>query len=84
LALLSGVFIDPRTFWLAPVGLLWFWIGPALFDPGPLTASLGARIGESIETVLQLAVNTLSFIRVGAFALAHAGLASAVTGLAFA
>lgn len=84
LALLSGVFIDPRTFWLAPVGLLWFWIGPALFDPGPLTASLGARIGESIETVLQLAVNTLSFMRVGAFALAHAGLASAVTGLAFA
>ncbi|MBF0611209.1 MAG: hypothetical protein HQL55_08795 [Magnetococcales bacterium] len=34
------------------------------------------------ETLMQLAVNTLSFSRVGAFALAHAGLSQAVVALA--
>ena len=52
---------------------------------------LAARIGdhtvadaiaELVETLLQLFVNTLSFLRVGAFALAHAGLASAIVALA--
>ena len=32
--------------------------------------------------MLQLLVNTVSFVRVGAFALAHAGLCAAVIGLA--
>ena len=32
--------------------------------------------------MLQLAVNTISFVRVGAFALAHCGLCSAVVGMA--
>jgi V/A-type H+-transporting ATPase subunit I len=31
-----------------------------------------------LESVLQLLINTISFIRVGAFALAHAGLSLAV------
>ncbi|MBF0283217.1 MAG: ATPase [Magnetococcales bacterium] len=39
-------------------------------------------LGHLPETLLQLAVNTLSFSRVGAFALAHAGLAQAVVALA--
>jgi V/A-type H+-transporting ATPase subunit I len=37
---------------------------------------------ELLEAGFQLGVNTLSFARVGAFALAHAGLASAVISLA--
>jgi V/A-type H+/Na+-transporting ATPase subunit I len=32
--------------------------------------------------MLQIAVNTVSFVRVGAFALAHAGLSAAVIGMA--
>ena len=32
--------------------------------------------------MLQLGVNTVSFVRVGAFALAHAGLCTAVVGIA--
>jgi V/A-type H+-transporting ATPase subunit I len=32
--------------------------------------------------MLQLGVNTVSFVRVGAFALAHAGLCTAVVGMA--
>lgn len=39
-------------------------------------------LGELAERGVQLAINTLSFARVGAFALAHAGLASAVVALA--
>ncbi|ARE40984.1 V-type ATP synthase subunit I [Rhodovulum sp. P5] len=38
--------------------------------------------GEMVEAVLQLMVNTVSFARAGAFALAHAGLSVAVVGLA--
>jgi len=48
---------------------------------GPLRAALAA-LGQLIEHTLQLLINTLSFARVGAFALAHAGLSSAVVALA--
>lgn len=41
-----------------------------------------ASFGELLENTLQLLLNTLSFVRVGAFALAHAGLSSAVFALA--
>ncbi len=47
---------------------------------GPI-ALVGA-LGELLEALMQLIVNTLSFIRVGAFALAHAGLSLAVISLA--
>jgi V/A-type H+-transporting ATPase subunit I len=41
-----------------------------------------AAIGVLVEHTLQLLVNTLSFVRVGAFALAHAGLSTAILSLA--
>jgi V/A-type H+-transporting ATPase subunit I len=41
-----------------------------------------SALGELIENTMQLLLNTLSFVRVGAFALAHAGLSSAVFALA--
>ena len=40
-----------------------------------------AAIAELAERTLQILINTLSFSRVGAFALAHAGLSSAVVAL---
>jgi V/A-type H+-transporting ATPase subunit I len=66
---------------IAAFGALWFVLAPAL---GSASAwrRLPARAGELLERMLQLAVNTLSFIRVGAFALAHAGLSLAVAALA--
>ena len=39
-------------------------------------------LGELVERSMQILINTLSFARVGAFALAHAGLSSAVVALA--
>jgi len=45
-------------------------------------AAPAAALGRLVEEGQRLVVNTLSFARVGAFALAHAGLASAVVTLA--
>ena len=42
----------------------------------------GEAFTELFESIFQILVNTLSFVRVGAFALAHAGLSLAVVGLA--
>ncbi len=39
-------------------------------------------VAQLLETLAQLAINTLSFVRLGAFALAHAGLGTAVMSLA--
>jgi V/A-type H+-transporting ATPase subunit I len=44
--------------------------------------ALAPAAGHVFEQIFQLAVNTLSFTRVGAFALAHAGLSSAIVALA--
>ena len=40
-----------------------------------------ASIGELVEKLVQISINTLSFVRVGAFALAHAGLSSALVSM---
>jgi V/A-type H+/Na+-transporting ATPase subunit I len=79
LGLLAG-FFRPAGLLAAAVGVLWFCIGHALIERR-LAAALGA-VGEAIEKTLQILINTLSFARVGAFALAHAGLSSAVVTLA--
>ncbi len=66
---------------MALIGVLWFLAGSIWNDrKGGPAAWLGA-VGELLERGMQLAVNTLSFIRVGAFALAHAGLSLAVMSL---
>jgi len=73
---------DSRAGWAVPVGLGWYLAGSAARDPSNRLRRLGTAAGESLETLLQLAINTISFVRIGAFALAHAGLCSAVIGLA--
>jgi V/A-type H+/Na+-transporting ATPase subunit I len=65
---------------LAAGGALLFCAGHG-WQAGRGSASLAA-IGELVERLLQLLINTLSFARVGAFALAHAGLSSAIVALA--
>ena len=65
------------------IGAIWYVAARAL--PGirklaPLAAASGAAKGllELVELLAQLLINTISFARLGAFALAHAGLSSAV------
>jgi len=76
-----GAALGRPTLWALPAGLVWFWVGMASGAPAARWRALGSAIGESIETLLQLLVNTISFVRVGAFALAHAGLAAAIGGI---
>ena len=81
LAIVATAF-DIRSLWALPAGLAWYWTGSAFVATTQRTSSLLRAMGESVETLLQLAVNTISFIRVGAFALAHAGLSAVVSELA--
>lgn len=76
---LAGV-LHPAGWALAAAGTLWAIAAGALHGRR-LKAALAA-VGELLERTLQILINTLSFARVGAFALAHAGLASAVVALA--
>ncbi len=76
---LLAAFVVPAGLWVAAAGALYFCIGHAVHG-GRLMAGLGA-IGELVEKTLQIMINTLSFARVGAFALAHAGLSSAIVAL---
>ncbi|MEZ5839121.1 MAG: hypothetical protein R3D02_01375 [Hyphomicrobiales bacterium] len=81
LATVATPLAGASSLWLAAFGLVWFVAGRALV-PAPSLAAAGAALGHLVEAFLQILVNTLSFARVGAFALAHAGLSLAVTGLA--
>jgi V/A-type H+-transporting ATPase subunit I len=76
-----GCALSWRSLWVVALGLAWFWIGSSL-KAGNRLERFAQSIGASIESMLQLFVNTLSFVRVGAFALAHAGLAAAIMALA--
>ncbi|MEO5352997.1 MAG: hypothetical protein H7835_07270 [Magnetococcus sp. XQGC-1] len=72
--------VHPLGWYLAIAALGWFLLGNRLAGE-PLLA-LPGHLGHLLEVSMQLAVNTFSFARVGAFALAHAGLSQAVVTLA--
>jgi len=78
LGLLAGLF-NPAAFAVAGAGALVFCLGHA-WHARRLTAALTA-VAELVERLVQILINTLSFARVGAFALAHAGLSSAIVAL---
>ncbi|HXQ31847.1 MAG TPA: hypothetical protein VN790_07795 [Steroidobacteraceae bacterium] len=78
-ALLLSPF-HPGALALAVAGLLWTLLAAGVAERS--LAAVGRALAELLESALQLLVNTISFARVGAFALAHAGLAAAVVGLA--
>ena len=80
LALLGSI-KDLQLLWLALAGAAWFVIGHAFVSPGRRLSAAGNAAAEFFESMLQLVVNTVSFVRVGAFALAHGGLSMAVVGL---
>ena len=75
-------FVWTPGWWIAAGGVVWA-IAAAVIER-PTVRSAFAGLGELAEHTVQILINTLSFARVGAFALAHAGLASAVVALAHA
>ena len=80
-ALLAAV-AWPRALWLAPAGAVWYVSGSARIAEGGAAGAALTGVAQFVEHLLQLIVNTISFARVGAFALAHAGLSAAVVALA--
>ena len=77
-ALLVGV-LKPSAFFVAAFGAATFCFGRAA-SARALSAGFAA-LAEVVERTLQILINTLSFSRVGAFALAHAGLSSAIVSM---
>ncbi|MBM4181743.1 MAG: hypothetical protein FJ209_09370 [Betaproteobacteria bacterium] len=80
---LPAVWLEPRVVWLA------LCVPPLYFLGNGLAAPAGARgqalleaAGALLLSAFELLMNTLSFLRVGAFALAHAALSLAVMTLA--
>jgi V/A-type H+/Na+-transporting ATPase subunit I len=63
-------------------GSAWFVVGTVATSEHNKLLEIPKALGELLESLLQIGVNTISFVRVGAFALAHAGLSAAVMGLA--
>lgn len=77
IGILSTFFIETSTSILIIVcALTWYLAGNLLLAGGRLLAMLTA-IARLVETMMQLLLNTVSFVRVGAFALAHGGLSLA-------
>jgi V/A-type H+-transporting ATPase subunit I len=80
---LVSAFADIAALWVAVAGAVWMVAGSIACAPaGTRLARIGPAIGEFLESALQIGVNTLSFLRVGAFSLAHSGLCVAIVGLA--
>jgi V/A-type H+-transporting ATPase subunit I len=77
-ALIAGL-LEADAFAIAAIAALWFCAGHAALARRASESLVAA--GELAERLFQLGVNSLSFARVGAFALAHAGLSSAIVAL---
>jgi V/A-type H+-transporting ATPase subunit I len=79
---LAGLLL-PQAFWLTGLAVVHYVVGSVLLaSAGSRLKHVPAALGELLLSVFELAMNTLSFLRVGAFALAHAALSSAVLTLA--
>lgn len=77
LGVLSLFLLDASLSLLVIVSALtWYLVGNLLLAGGQMLALLTA-VAKLLETMMQLVLNTVSFVRVGAFALAHAGLSLA-------
>lgn len=75
-----GAMVHPAGAAVALAGATAFVAGRASREAGAAAAL--AALAQLAEKTLQLLVNTISFARVGAFALGHAGLSAAVVALA--
>jgi V/A-type H+-transporting ATPase subunit I len=81
LALYTGglaALVHPGGLYLVAVALAWFLVGNLLLYRGRPLHAVGIALARLLGGAFQLGVNTLSFLRVGAFALAHAAISSAI------
>jgi len=76
-SLTVGLFYS-AAFWVSGFALIWYLLGGMLLVYRHQNVSLAQVLGHLLESVFSLALNTVSFLRVGAFALAHAALNEAL------
>lgn len=81
LALLLAI-ADPQVFWIAGLALIHFIAGSLWRCHGAGIQALVSALGGLLYSLFELLLNTLSFARVGAFALAHAALSHTIMTLA--
>ncbi len=74
--IIASVFAT-EAIYLIYLGLIWYFIGSLLKVKKVSLSGILVSLGMLVESLFQLLINTVSFVRVGAFALAHAGLSLA-------
>jgi V/A-type H+-transporting ATPase subunit I len=72
----------PQALWVAGLALLHFSAGSLWQCRGAGIQALAGALGRLLYSLFELLLNTLSFARVGAFALAHAALSHTIMTLA--
>ncbi|WP_172838819.1 V-type ATPase 116kDa subunit family protein [Solemya velesiana gill symbiont] len=73
---------EPRAVLLMIPALVWYLVG-SIVVLGSIRANTVSQVmGRLLHSVFKLGVNTLSFLRIGAFALGHAALSAAVIAVA--
>jgi V/A-type H+-transporting ATPase subunit I len=70
--------IWPHAWYAAMAALTWYLVGAAVLCWGRRTACFAGRVGALLESAFQLGLATVSFLRVGAFAIAHAAFSGMV------
>ena len=80
-SLLAGS-VYPQALWLSGIAVFHYAWGALTLDRHINLGSVAVRLGELFLSVFQLIMNTLSFLRIGAFALAHAALSQATQSIA--
>ena len=73
---------QPLLLWGLPAGVVWSLVGAGDAEGKFTPMAAATALGEHLETLMRLLVSSVSFSRVGAFALAHAGLSTAIVGIA--
>jgi len=77
-----SAFFHRVGYYAAAIALIWFLAGSLILYRMNPRHGIGRSLGRLLESVFQLAVNTISFMRVGVFALGHAAISSAMMQLA--
>jgi V/A-type H+-transporting ATPase subunit I len=74
---LIASYFSTSSLYISMLALSWYFFGSVMQSPQHPLKTMAASAGSLLENMFQLLINTISFVRVGAFALAHAGLSLA-------
>lgn len=76
IGIIASGFVSQAVY-LILIGLAWYFVGSGAKLERFSISGVLISAGMLVESLFQLVINTVSFVRVGAFALAHAGLSLA-------